>query len=135
MPVSLAATRRIALSLAHAVELPHFDRPSFRVGLPGKKPKIFATLWIDEGRAVAMLTPEQQDALVESKPAVFSPVQGTWGLLGATFIDLAQASTADVRTALTLAWTKAAPPALRTVKSPKSRSRAGASGTTPRRKK
>lgn len=79
----------------------HWARPSFRARAPGaRKPKIFATLWPDEARAVEMRTPEQQEELVERRPAVFEPVHGTWGLMGATFIELVRASTADVRDAL-----------------------------------
>lgn len=133
MPVSLAAARRIALSFPGAIELPHFDRPSFRVG-EGKKYKIFATLWEDDRRMVAMLTPDQQDELVAESPQVFEPVRGSWGLMGATFVHLRFAKASDVRRALSLAWTKAAPKSLTGDVKP-SRSRGGASGTSSRRKR
>jgi hypothetical protein len=110
MPVSIATFRKLALALPGAVEMAHFDRPSFRVGASGaKKPKIFATLWEDDRRAVVMLKPEQQEAWEESHPEVFIPVHGTWGIMGATFIELRIADQRLVRRALRMAWEKAAP--------------------------
>ena len=113
MSVSLATVRRLALALPGVVEMDHFDRPSFRVGLPGaKKPKIFATLWEKDRRAVVMLKPEQQEDLEERLPRVFIPVHGTWGVMGATFIELRLADQKTVKMALRLAWEKAAPRSL-----------------------
>jgi len=114
MPVSLATVRRLALALPGVVELEHWGRPSFRVGLPGaKRPKIFTTLWPDENRAVVMLRPEQQEDRVDTQPRVFVPVHGTWGIMGATFIELSTATQRDVRDALQTAWSNAAPKSLR----------------------
>jgi hypothetical protein len=112
-PPTLATVRRLALALPGVVEMEHWGRPSFRVGAPGaKKPKIFATLWPDEDRAVFMLTPEQQERWVEARPRIFTPVHGTWGILGATFVELAAANETVIRQTLRLAWEKAAPKSL-----------------------
>jgi hypothetical protein len=113
MSVSLSVVRRLALALPGVVELDHWGRPSFRVGLPGaRKPKIFATLWPDERRAVVMLKPEQQEEWMESHPGMFAPVHGTWGVMGATFVELAAADQRTVHLALRMAWEKAAPRSL-----------------------
>ncbi len=108
--------RAWALALPGAVEVPHFDRPSFRVAPPSKragtKPKparIFATLW-DDGRACLMLTPEQQ-AKWEDGACGFSAVPNKWGDAGATLVMLSgsgAAKAADVKAALREAWGNAA---------------------------
>ena len=100
--VSLDTAREIALSLPETSESDHWGHPSFRVNK-----KIFATLWPDERRAMVKLTADQQDDREGSK--AFTPVEGYWGLLGATFIDLNSADESTVREAITLAWKNAAP--------------------------
>jgi hypothetical protein len=74
--------------------------PDFRVG-----GRIFATLASqNQGYGNLMLTPEQQAAFVEELPAVFLPVPGGWGRMGATHVRLS-AATEDVLTgALYTAW-------------------------------
>jgi hypothetical protein len=89
--------RKIALGLPGAVEGSHMDHPDFRVG-----GKIFATLF--KGNGVVLLTPEQQAALVKSKPHVFVPVNGGWGRTGSTTLLLQSADLQSVRKALLLAW-------------------------------
>jgi hypothetical protein len=92
--------RRIALSLEGAVEGSHMGHPDFRVG-----GRIFATLASeDEGYGNLMLTPEQQEVFVEELPAVFVPVAGGWGKMGATHIRLAVATEDLLAGALQTAW-------------------------------
>lgn len=77
----------------------------FRVG-----GKIFATLGVpDASFGALMLTPEQQQAFVESYPKAFVPVKGGWGLRGATNVILAGASEKTLRPALAAAWRNKAP--------------------------
>jgi hypothetical protein len=64
------AFRALALLLPEALEGAHMGHPDFRVG-----GKIFATLWVDEDRAVLKLTPDQQDVMVECEPDVFEPIR------------------------------------------------------------
>jgi hypothetical protein len=91
--------------MPEAVEAGHMGHPDFRVG-----GKIFATLgYPDERWAVVKLTPEQQEAFVAADPSAFTPVQGGWGLRGATKVLLGRAKVAGVRTALTAAWRNVAP--------------------------
>ncbi|MEO1475049.1 MAG: MmcQ/YjbR family DNA-binding protein [Pseudomonadota bacterium] len=99
--------RRIALNLPHATEKPHFDRTSFRVDAP--KGKIFATMIEDGTTANLMLSRDEQDLLCAAEPDVFTPVPNKWGEKGATTITLAVADQATLKSALTMAWKKAAP--------------------------
>ena len=80
--------------------------PDFRV-----RGKIFATLWPKESLGMVKLTPEQQQAFVESEPAVFVPVKGGWGLGGATNVRLAAATLQTLGPAMQTAWRNAAPTA------------------------
>jgi hypothetical protein len=105
MPLTLDGFRRMALVLPEVAEEAHMGHPDFRV-----RGKIFATLrWPDDGWAMVKLTPEQQDAFVESAPDVFTPVKGGWGRRGATSVRLAAASATALRVALVTAWSNAAP--------------------------
>jgi predicted DNA-binding protein (MmcQ/YjbR family) len=89
--VSIAAFRKIALSLAGTEEALHFENPAFLV-----KGKIFATLNESPGRATLKLVPEQQEVLTSAEPAVFQPVPNFWGQKGWTWMLL---KTADLKTA------------------------------------
>jgi hypothetical protein len=105
MPLTLAGFRRLALSLPDVVEDAHMGHPDFRV-----RGKIFATLCApDPEWGMVKLTPEQQDAFVESAPEVFTPVKGGWGLRGATNVRLRAATERTLRPALETAWNNAAP--------------------------
>src|SRR5262245_3680608 len=92
--------RRIALSLEGAEEGSHMGQRDFRVG-----GRIFATLASQaQGFGNLMLTPEQQAAFVEEAPAIFVPIAGGWGRMGATHIRLAAASEDVLHGALHTAW-------------------------------
>ncbi|MEO6323365.1 MAG: MmcQ/YjbR family DNA-binding protein [Thermoanaerobaculia bacterium] len=91
--------RRLALSLPGASENEHMGHPDFRVG-----GKIFATLMPEKGFAMVKLAPDEQEALVEAKPEVFSPVPGGWGRGGATRVHLRAATKATAREGLVTAW-------------------------------
>jgi hypothetical protein len=105
MPMTVAAFRRLALSLPEAEEKGHMGHPDFRV-----RGKIFATLgYPDAAWAVLKLTSEQQQAFVEGAPRVFTPVKGGWGLRGATSVHLKAASDRVLRPALLTAWRNVAP--------------------------
>lgn len=96
--------RRLALALPEAVELPHFDLPSFRVNK-----RIFATIHEDDARVMVKFTPEQQEEWEERHPGVVWAVPGGWGRAGATYIDLRKAPAGLLKEALGLAWANAAP--------------------------
>ena len=97
--------RRLALSLPEATEQAHMQHPDFRV-----RGKIFATLgYPDDAHGMVKLRHEQQDALTQARPEVFSPVPGGWGKRGATYVALAAADEAIVYDALSMAWQNTAP--------------------------
>ena len=99
--------RALALLLPEARQGAHMGHPDFRVG-----DKVFATLWVEEERAVVKLTPEEQEMRVEAEPGIFKPIAGSWGRRGWTNIDLAEADEEAVRGALLAAWRNVAPPGL-----------------------
>jgi hypothetical protein len=82
--VSIVTARKLALSKKDAVEMPHFEKSSFRVG-----GKIFMTLDTKRNRACLKMTPEDQDVFSLIDKAVIYPVPNTWGQQGWTFIELA----------------------------------------------
>ncbi|HEU4391134.1 MAG TPA: MmcQ/YjbR family DNA-binding protein [Blastocatellia bacterium] len=96
--------RKIALSLPEAIESAHMGHPDFRV-----RGKIFATLYPGETAGMVKLTPEQQEAVVQAEPKVFTPVKGGWGRRGCTTVNLLAAKPNTARKALTLAWRNTAP--------------------------
>jgi hypothetical protein len=92
--------RRIALSLPGAIEKSHMHHPDFRAA-----GKVFATLGYPNAEVgMAKLTPEQQNNFVQADPAAFAPVNGAWGLKGATHVRLKAAKKTMVRKALAEAW-------------------------------
>ncbi len=98
------AARDLVLNLPGATEHDHFGKGAYRVpGPKGKPSKIFMTLWVEEQRAVFMLTPEQQTELNAHHPAVYFPVPNKWGVKGATFVELKQASERVFKEGLRLA--------------------------------
>jgi hypothetical protein len=108
MPMTVATFRRIALSLPEAVEGAHMGHADFRVG-----GRIFATLGAPDATfGAVMLTPEQQQAFVETYPRAFVPVAGGWGLKGATNVILSGATEKTLRPALAAAWRNRAPKTL-----------------------
>jgi len=122
MPVTIAGFRKLALSLAGAVEQAHMGHPDFRVG-----GRIFATLgYPDADWGMVKLTPEQQAAFVDAEPEVFRPVKGGWGLRGATSVSLPAATARSLRPALVAARRNLVP-----AEKPARRNRASAA---PRRK-
>ena len=100
--------RRIALSMPAATEGSHFGNADFRVG-----GKIFATLSLEkEGFGVLLLTPEQQQGMVDDAPEIYSPVPGGWGRQGSTRVSLGHVTTDILESALRTAWRKRAPKSL-----------------------
>ena len=86
--MNVADFRRIALSLEGAEEGSHMGSPDFGVG-----GRIFATLASQQqGYGNLILTPEQQTEFVAAAPEIFVPVAGGWGTMGATRIQLSEAT-------------------------------------------
>ncbi len=95
--------RRIALALEGTSEAPHFDRSAFKVK------RIYATLSADGKTANLKFTPDEQEFKCMLAPEVFAPVPNAWGKLGWTTLTLTNATAADVRAALEMAWAHAVP--------------------------
>lgn len=91
--------RAVVLALEGVEEGAHVGHPDFRTN-----GRIFASLTAREDRATVKLSPEEQAAVIESAPTVFSPAAGAWGRQGWTVITLEHARVADIRGPLTLAW-------------------------------
>lgn len=95
-----AAFRKLALSLDGASEGAHGGHADFRAG-----GRVFATLgYPDAAWGMVKLVPEQQQMMVAAEPSMFRPVNGAWGLRGATSVRLSVADSRTARSALTMAW-------------------------------
>ncbi|HYG49332.1 MAG TPA: MmcQ/YjbR family DNA-binding protein, partial [Flavobacteriales bacterium] len=94
--VSVANFKKLTLSLGDVVELPHFERTSFRVNK-----KIFATLDEKKQLACLMLDPVDQSTFCTYDKSVIYPVPNKWGLKGATYIELKKVPAPLLKDALT----------------------------------
>lgn len=103
-----AAFLKLALSLPETSEGSHMGHSDLRVA-----GKIFSSRADRPGGAAYLkLTPDQQKMLCEAEPAMFAPVNGGWGIKGATWIFVAKADAATAKSALWMAWRNAASRAL-----------------------
>jgi hypothetical protein len=97
--VSVDTFRNLALGLPDTDEHAHFHRKAFRV-----KKRIFATLHIEENRAMLVLSPVDQSVYCELDPDNIFPVPGGWGKQGCTLFDLKKTRTAIFKEALNIAY-------------------------------
>ena len=97
--VTIETFRQMALSLSDVVELPHFEKTSFRI-----KKKIFATL--AEEKSIAMLTLSliEQSVFCSFDKAIIYPVAGAWGAKGCTYFDLKKIKKIMLKDALACAY-------------------------------
>ncbi|HAX47401.1 MAG TPA: MmcQ/YjbR family DNA-binding protein [Ignavibacteria bacterium] len=95
--------REIALSMPNAVELPHFDKASFRVNK-----KIFATLNAPQCIATIKLSAVDQNVFSSVNPGIIYPVPNKWGKHGWTHIDLKKVRKSTLVDALTTSYFGAA---------------------------
>jgi hypothetical protein len=113
--ISTDSFRQIALDFPEAVELPHFEKASFRV-----RKRIFATL-TEENRKISLkLSPVDQNVFCSHNATMIYPVPNKWGLQGWTFIELDQVPEDVLRDALTTAYCTVAPKRLVQVVRPES---------------
>lgn len=97
--VSIAAFRKLALSMPDTTEGPHFESTAFLA-----KGKIFATLNTTTGRAVVKLLPEQQEMMATAEPKIFQPIPNYWGNKGWTSMHLTHADKSAAESAVRTAW-------------------------------
>jgi hypothetical protein len=119
--------REIALAFDDAIESAHMGHPDFRAA-----GRIFATLNADETTGGLKLTPEEQQALMASHPAAFSPASGAWGRGGWTMVRLESVDRPTARGALLLAWQNVVNAPRRKAAPKASRAAATSSARTPR---
>ena len=101
--ISIATFREMALSFPAVVELPHFDRASFRVNK-----KIFATLAEKENICVLMLSVIDQSVFCDIDKTMIYPVPGGWGRQGATIFELKKVNRTILKDGLTRAYNRVA---------------------------
>ena len=104
--VTVETFRQMALSLPGAIELPHFDKASFRVNLPGRQAgkRIFATLDEKNKTAVLMFSPLEQSVFCAFDKTIIYPVPGGWGKQGATIFELDKIKKAMMKDALKVVY-------------------------------
>ncbi len=104
-----AAFRKLALSMKGAVELPHFDRTSFRANK-----RIFATMTADGREAMVRVHPPADCFdLIEAQPDVFFGYGGFTERNGALGVRLARVDAKLLRQLVHDAWLRLNPPATR----------------------
>ena len=96
--------REMALAFSEAIEVPHFEKPSFRVNK-----KIFATLDERAERACLPFSEIDQSLFTTFDKSVIYPVPNKWGKQGWTFIELKKVEEETLLDALKAAYRKVAP--------------------------
>ena len=99
--VNIETFRQLALSFPGAIELPHFEKTSFRV-----HKKIFATLDIKNTRACLILSETDQSVFSAYDKSIIYPVPNKWGAKGATFVELKNVPKNMLKDALKRAYSK-----------------------------
>ena len=102
--VSVENFRKLALSFDQVVELPHFEKTSFRVNK-----KIFSTLDLNSEIAMVKFTEIEQSVFCAFDKTIIYPVPGAWGKKGATFIELKKVRKDMLKDALTVSYCNVAP--------------------------
>lgn len=99
-----ATARKLVMGIPGVTEHDHFGKGAYRgTTAKGKPSKIFMTLWVEEHRAVLLLTVDQQADLHSRHPQVYFPVPNKWGDSGATFVELKKAAEKLFREGLRMA--------------------------------
>jgi predicted DNA-binding protein (MmcQ/YjbR family) len=98
--VTLDAFRELALSLPGTVELPHFEKTSFRINK-----KIYATLDSTKQQACLKLSPIDQSVFCLVDKTIIYPVPNKWGKQGWTFFELKKIKKSLLKDALKTAYT------------------------------
>ena len=102
--ISIKEFRKLALSFPETVELPHFEKTSFRIGK-----KIFATLNEKEKKVCLKLSVTDQDVFSLFDKSIIYPVPNKWGKQGWTFVELTRVRKKMLVDALTSAYGEVSP--------------------------
>lgn len=97
--VNLQTVRKIALSLEGTIEMPHFEKTSFRL-----KKKIYATMDEKQQMVTIKLNEIDQSIFVAIDKGMIYRVPNKWGLQGWTIIDLKKVNVELLKEALGKAW-------------------------------
>src|SRR5687768_1414785 len=97
--VTIKRFRELAASLPGTVELPHFEKTSFRA-----HKKIYATLAEKEKRACLKLSAVDQSVFCAFDKSIIYPVENKWGKQGWTFFELNKIKKEMLSDALTVAY-------------------------------
>lgn len=97
--VNLQTVRKIALSLEGTIEMPHFEKTSFRL-----KKKIYATMDEKQQVVTIKLNEIDQSIFVAIDKEMIYPVPNKWGLQGWTIIDLKKVNMELLKEAMGKAW-------------------------------
>jgi len=97
--ISFDDFKKLALSFPGVVELPHFDKTSFRISK-----KIFATLNEKENRACIRLSAIDQSVFCAFDLTIIYPVPNKWGKQGWTLINLSKIKKTMLKDALSQAY-------------------------------
>lgn len=92
------------LSFDEVMELPHFEKTSFRVNK-----KIFATLNLQKMQATFKLSAVDQSVFCDYNSNQIRPATGAWGKQGWTIFDLTTLPDEMIIDALTLSYCNVAP--------------------------
>lgn len=95
------ALRQYALKFEDTVELPHFEKTSFRTG-----GRIFASLDPVKGHSSLLLSEVDQSIYCQMKPLFASPATGAWGRQGWTLFVVAQTPTNVMKEAIRKSYEK-----------------------------
>lgn len=96
--------RALALSLPETAEVPHFDRPSFRVA-----GKIFATLPPGGELVVLKLPILVKESVLQTDPTAHVALPGAWERSGSTQLRIGRMDTEKLADLVRVAWRETAP--------------------------
>lgn len=97
--VDIETFRKLALSFPDTIELPHFEKASFRF-----KKKIFVTISVADKRACLKFSAIDQSVFCAFDKTIIYPVPNKWGKQGWTFVELKKVRKDILKDALTVAY-------------------------------
>lgn len=101
--MTIQEARKVAMEFPGTVELPHFEKTSFRA-----PKKIFMTMDESTSTAVVTLSLEEQSLFSRSPDGAISPVPNKWGAQGWTRIDLKKVKKTLFKDVVKSSWMRVA---------------------------